>query len=184
MPKLFVLLFLFICIDAPAQNDIISVKRKNGRHIKTFFAGAPIIFIHKNGRMQDGTIIAIQNDSVYVKSQQVIYFKNELGFNMVDTLHTYIVPTHYKDIRSIKVFTYHRFLRGKIGRLLMVGGAGYILTNVVNGSYLHQPFSDPENLQSLGVAAGAFGLGFIIQRFFGVNKFSRRSHQIVYTKLK
>ena len=184
MPKLFALLLLLISVEGLAQNDIISVKKKSGRHIKSFFAGTPIIFLHKNGRMQDGTIVAIQNDSLYVKSQQIIYFKNELGFNMVDTISTYIMPTHYKDIKSIKVFTYHRFLRGKAGRLLMAGGAGYVLTNVVNGTYLHQPFSDPENLQSLGVAAGAFGLGFVIEKYFGVNKFSRRWHKIVYTKLK
>ena len=42
----------------------------------------------------------------------------------------------------------------------MIGGAGYIGLNIVNGIINHQPINEHDNLVNLGIAAGAVGTGF------------------------
>jgi hypothetical protein len=65
----------------------------------------------------------------------------------------------------------------------MFGGAGYFALNIINGLYYNEPITNKENLNSLGIAVGAFSIGLIINKFFSVNRFSRKRHQIVYREL-
>jgi hypothetical protein len=83
----------------------------------------------------------------------------------------------------IKVFNYRRFVRGKLDKLLMIGGAGYFGLNLINAGHAHQPITSKNNLQNLGIAVGAFGVGWLLKKCFPVNRFSRRGHQIVYIKM-
>lgn len=183
------LLLLFSCcfpvILLQAQgSDIISVRKANGRVIKSFISGVPITFYTRNNTLVQGTIREIRNDSVLINSYAIRIVPTHLGVTMVDTAARWVDAVHYRDIKNIEVFRRRRFVRGKIGRLLIIGGAGYLVLNLFNGKYLNQPITEKENLRSLGAAAAALGSGIIIQKFLPVNRFSRKRHQIVYITLR
>jgi hypothetical protein len=165
-------------------SDIISVRKGNGNIVKTFIASSPIIFETKSGMYVNGIIKQIKNDSVFVTTYDIRIFQTNLGVTMVDTIARHIAGIHYKDILKIKVFRRHRFIRGKIDKLLMYGGAGYFGLNIINGSYFNQPITDKKNLRSLSISLGAFGAGLIINKFFPVNRFSRKRHKIVYISMR
>jgi len=184
MPRLLLSFLLLLSTHLFSQgSDLISVRKKNGAVIKTFFAGSPIVFETKNGSYIDGRIKEIKNDSIFVTIYNTATFMTILGVTMFDTVSTHLVSVHYNDIESIKVFIRHRFLRGKIDKLLLYGGAGYFGLNVINHTISGESLTANDNLKKLGIAATAFGLGFIIKKYFYVNRFSRRKHKIVYVKL-
>lgn len=164
-------------------SDLISVRNKNGSVIKTFFAGSPIIFETKTGSHIDARIKEIKNDSLFITIYNTATVMTNLGVTIFDTISTQLARIYYKDIESIKVFKRHRFLRGKVDKLLMFGGAGYFGLNVINHVISAESLTADENLKKLGIAAAAFGLGLIIKKYFYVNRFSRKKHAIVYVKL-
>ena len=131
----------------------------------------------------EGTIQNIRNDSLFIMVYDIRTVLTRLGVTVVDTVSRHVEGFHYSDIERIKVYNYRRFVRGKVDKLLMIGGAGYFGLNLVNGAYLQEPLTSRQNLQSLGISIGAFGLGWVIKKFFPVNRFSRRKHKIVYIKL-
>lgn len=176
--------FPFFFFQSMAQvSDIISVQKKNGSIIKTFFAGSPVVLQTVDDKYLEGTIQYIRSDSIFVIIYDIRTGLSRYGVNMIDTVAQYVTGVHYKDIYRIKVFKYRRFVRGKIDKLLMFGGVGYFGLNLINGVYLGQPVTDKENMQKLGISVAAFSTGWLINRFFPVNRFSRKWHKIVYVKL-
>ena len=184
MPGLLMSFFLLLSVHLFSQgSDLISVRKKNGVVIKTFFAGSPIVFETRSGSYIDGRIKEIKNDSVFTTIYHTGTFMTNLGVTVFDTVSTTLVSVHYRDIESIKVFIRHRTLRGKIDKLLMYGGAGYFGLNVINHVISGESLTADDNLKKLGIAAAVFGIGLIINKYFNVNRFSRKKHKIVYVKL-
>jgi hypothetical protein len=65
----------------------------------------------------------------------------------------------------------------------MIAGAGYAALNLINGSLFNLPVTDKKNLKTLGISAGLFAAGFINNKFFPPNLFSRKKDKIVYISL-
>ena len=164
-------------------SDFISVRKRNGRAIKTFMVGSPIVFESLYGSHVDGWISDIRNDSVFVKMYYTQTIVTLYGSRMLDTIGSYIVGIHHKAIGSIKVFKKRRSLLAKLDKLLIIGGAGYLLLNLANGAYLKEGVTDDKNLRSLGISLGAIGVGLLINHFNTMNNFSSKKHQIVYVRM-
>lgn len=186
MPTLLLLSFLvFVQFSSSAQvSDIISVKKKNGLPLKNFYSGVNILFQTKSGEYVEGPIERINNDSVVVRMFVIQRLPTTLGFYLQDTLKTYLTSTHFKDIARIRIYKHPRFLEQRAGPLLMLGGAGYFLLNIINGSYFKQPLGDAKNVKSLATAAGVFGVGFIIHKLFRPTVFTTRRQKITYISLQ
>ena len=60
----------------------------------------------------------------------------------------------------------------------MVGGVGYALLNVINGSYLKESITGKENRKSLAIALGVAGAGFLMNRLHA--KAANKRYNIVY----
>ena len=69
------------------------------------------------------------------------------------------------------------------GSIFMIGGAGYALLNVINGAYLNQPITDPDNLRSLGIALGVAGGGYILNRIYKKKERTGNKYKIIYVKM-
>lgn len=184
MPRQLILLFLLLSSFACFSQDMISVRKKNGITLKTFVAGSPIQFETKDGRFVEGPIKAIRNDSVFVTFYDIRTVITNLGVYMRDTMATYVIGVHYNEIQRIKLYRHRQFFPQLAGTLLQIGGAGYIALNVLNGAYLNQSITDRKNVKSLSMAAGAFGLGFLLHKLFNGNAFSSKKSKIVYLKLR
>jgi hypothetical protein len=143
-------------------SDFISVKKKNNRTVKTFFPGLPISFETFDKRQVSGLITAIRNDSIFVKQWDVRPMLNSLGIPVTDTLGAYLNGFHYKELNKVSVSDRMKLQQLTPGRILIIGGTGYALLNVINGAYLHESVTSKKNLTSLGIAAGAVGAGLLI----------------------
>ena len=163
MPK-FILLILLLTFSVKIfsqASDFIVVKKRNNRTVKTFFPGLPFSFETVDKRQASGTIEAIRNDSIFVKEWDIRPMLNSFGIPVVDTVGAYLSGFHYKEIGKVDVSDKMKFQQVTIGRLLVIGGSGYILLNVINGAIQHESVTGSKNLTSLGIAAGAVGAGLL-----------------------
>ena len=159
---LFLLLLTVSVKTFPQASDFISVKKKNNRTLKTFFPGVPISFETYDKRQVSGSITAIRNDSIFVQQLDVRQMINSLGIPVIDTVGVYMNGFHYKEINKVEVSDRMKLQQLTPGRILIIGGTGYALLNVINGAYLHESVTSSKNLTSLGIAAGAVGTGFLL----------------------
>jgi hypothetical protein len=94
-----------------SQSDVL-ILQKDGRNIKTYAPGQPIIFQTVYDQWFDGTLTALRNDSVFING----------------------IPFHYNEIRTMRVErTKLNYFQD--GTLLMVAGVGVLALNTINGLY-------------------------------------------------
>ena len=158
------LLILFIASSVKTfsqASDFITVKKKNNRTIKTFFPGVHISFQTYDKRQANGLITAIRNDSVFVKEWDIRPLFNSLGIPITDTVGAYMSGFHYKEIEKVDVSDKMKLQQLTPGRILIIGGTGYAILNVINGAYLHESITSSKNLKSLGIAGSAVGAGIL-----------------------
>ncbi len=156
------LFFCYTASFAQQASDFISVKKRNNRTIKTFFPGLNISFITTFKRPVSGLITDIRHDSIFVKMWDIRVVPTTLGVTMLDTAGSYIIGLHYKDIEKIDVSDRMKLQQVILGPILIIGGAGYIALNLINGAYMKQPVTDSKNLGKLEIAAGAIGAGLLV----------------------
>ena len=177
--------FIFCYLVSVSQiSDFISVRKKNGRIIKSFYAGSPIVVETVHGSYLDGWVNEIKNDSVFVKIFDIRYYRAAYGGTIIDTVRSYIIPVHHKEIKGIKVFERRKSAPAKIGKLLVISGAGYFLLNLANGAYLNESVTDKKNVNSLGISLGLLSAGLLINRLFKPTSFSEKKHKVVYVKME
>ncbi len=181
----FFLLFLGISFQSFSQpTDIITVSRKNGRHLKSFFAGSSITFKTTRGNYVNGMIKSIKNDSLFVKTYVIGRYMTEFGFTVLDTANIYLTGFSYKEIAYIKLDTKQSFVRKNLGGLLIAGGAAYTVLNVINTVGSKEQIANKENLKNLGTAGTAIGLGLLINKIFPATRYSRKSDKINYVNMQ
>jgi hypothetical protein len=141
--------------------DFIVVK-KGKQNYATFMKGAPARF-YTSGEYIESRVMDIRDDSLFFKQIIIRQVPTAWGVYQLDTVATPVRSIHFKDITAIprkhQAFSYIRN-----GSIFMIGGAGYILLNVVNGAYLHDPPFGSRNLPSMLAATGVLATGFIMNR--------------------
>lgn len=106
-----------------------------------------------------------------------------MGVARVDTLGSYVIGVHYKDIDKLVIQTRQSFGYIKNGTLLMVGGLGYITLNLINGKYLKEPLTDPDNRKSIATALGVAGAGLLINRLRKYNNRNGKRYRVEYVRM-
>lgn len=184
MKPVVIILLLFFSNSAAAQSlDYISVRKKNGQVIKNFYTGSAIVLQLTDGSYLQGPVQTIRNDSVYVMVYDIRLFATNWGTSVRDTIAATRVGIWHSDIGRIFLNRRRGFFERNTGPLLMIGGAGYLGLNLLNGAFYNQPTGNRKNLRKLGTAAGAFGLGYLLKKLFASDGFSKKSHQIVLVDL-
>lgn len=182
----FPLLIIFVLISSLSfsqLSDFIVVKKKNGRTIGTFMAGKEIVFKTNTGDYIDGQIEAIRDDSIFVITYKIRTVPTNLGVTMVDTISKSVFATNYRNISRIKIHERSDRGQGLVGSLLMLGGSGYILLNVINSAGHGEPITEKRNLRNVGFAAGAVALGYLVTNHFLIDNFSSKWHKFVYVNM-
>lgn len=175
---------LSICLHSVAQmSDFISVKKSNGRTLKTFMPGNPIRFTTVEGRGFEGWITQIKKDSIFIKVFDIRTLPTQFGTTMVDTVGSYQFGLPYQDIFRIEVKDRGSFNFITNGTLFMIGGLGYAALNLINGAYLKEPITESRNLTSLGIALGVAGAGYLLNRIDHQKKKSGKKYKIVYVRM-
>jgi hypothetical protein len=179
------LIFLFITGSGFSQaSDFISIRKKNNRTVKTYFPGVMIRFQTTYFRMVEGRILKINNDSVFVKEWDIRVVPTSLGVTMVDTAGSFVTAVHYKEIKVVywdRRKKIHELLTD--GTILMIGGAGYTGLNIINAIVLKEPITDAKNLRNLGIALGASGTGFLLNKLTGKDARFERKYRVHYIRM-
>jgi hypothetical protein len=182
------LIFIFCCCmqyGVGAQvSDYISVRKPNGRTVKNFMAGLPIIFETKTGTRLDGWIKEVRNDSIVMREYIVRKVMTNWGVFVLDTAGSLLHAVHFKDIGRIRIKQKQNFILRRTDDLLLAGGAGYLLLNLLNCGYLNESSSKSNNLRKLSMATGAIGLGMLWHRLFGDKEYTTRRHRILYINMQ
>lgn len=162
-PALLVILSILPSLVFAQQSDMLVLKKKNNRTVETFFAGKQVKFVYADGQWMKGEIRYIARDSVFLNFFDIRPMPTGYGTYSIDTIAVLPFALHYRDMVAFpRRKDSWRFIKN--GTLFKIGGAGYILLNVINGQYLDEPITDSRNLRSLGIAAGVFGAGFLMGR--------------------
>jgi hypothetical protein len=180
---LFCCLFLLSNFVSSQSPDYISVRKKNGQAVKNFYTGSHIILQLKDRSYLAGPILDVRKDSVYVALYDIRRYPTTWGTYVNDTISKTVAALHYKEIRRISIFKRQDFIKRKSGPMLMIGSAGYLTLNILNGAFFDQPITDAKNVGRIGIALGAFGVGFLFSKLFTRDGFSKKKHQIVYVDL-
>ena len=170
-------------ISYSQASDFITVKKRNNRIIKTYFPGSFISCQTVYGYYVAGTVHAVRNDSVLIQQFEVRSVPNMWGVSSVDTVGSYLVSIVYKDIEKVVTGKRESFGFVKNGTILMIGGLGYAALNLVNGSYLNQSITSPENMKSLAIAFGVAGTGLLINRLRKYNNRNGKRYRIEYVHM-
>ncbi|MES2850670.1 MAG: hypothetical protein V4685_16545, partial [Bacteroidota bacterium] len=113
MKTILAIILIFSLSEATAQvSDFILLKKK-GRTVKTFFAGSKITFTSTTGANIEANILAVRNDSLFLRQYITRPVMTGMGFYILDTSF-YYYQFHYKDIAAI----------GKTGRRFDLAGSG------------------------------------------------------------
>lgn len=177
-------LLLSVRLFSVAQmSDFISVKKPNGRTVKTFMPGNPIQLTTIEGRGFEGWITQIRNDSVFIKVYDIRTLPTQFGTTMVDTVGSFQFGLPYQNIFRIEVKDRNSFNFITNGTIFMIGGLGYAALNVINGAYLKEPLTDSQNLTSLGIALGVAGAGYLLNRIDHHKKNTGKKYKIVYVRM-
>lgn len=179
---LFLLLFPFFFSFAQSL-DYISVRTRKDRVVKNFYTGSDILLQTTEYAYLQGPIKAVRNDSVFLTIYDVRMVQTTYGGFIRDTITTTVVGLSYKEIKRVYLNRRRSFTQRNGPNLLMIGGAGYFALNVLNGAYFGESLASRDKVKRLSISAGLFGLGFLLQKLFRSDGFSKPSQKIVYVNL-
>lgn len=159
--KLPLLILLFSCamLHCYSQSsDILLLKKKNGRTVKSYFSGSFIYFIDRSGREMSGNIKKIERDTLFIQYFDVRRAYNRWGTSVSDTVTSYLFRYHYNEIKSIpKSTTAFEFVRD--GTIFMIGGVGYAALHLINSAIQHEEVVG----KTVAIAGGVAAAGFIMR---------------------
>jgi hypothetical protein len=182
---IFCILFFFTLAASAQVPDFISVKKRSGITVRNFYAGGwPITFLSTDGRVYEGPIAKIANDSIYLKFFQVNKWATVWGTYEYDTVNIYVVPFHYKEIKQILLPERKRKREPllQLARLMRLGGFGYDLLNIANTTiYYKDNLLGKKNLKNLSIATSVGVAGIVLNRVFV--KPNTRRYKIVYVNM-
>jgi hypothetical protein len=156
---------LLICcifsLSVFAQRDVLLLKQNN-QTLQSWTSGSYILFQFSSKQWIEGIIKKIQNDSVTIDHIQVRQVANQFGLPTIDTAHFGIMKFHINEIYGMpkRGMSTNMFSNGS---LFQLGSAAYILINVANSLIKSDPVFGSDNLPKLGIAAGVFVIGKILQ---------------------
>jgi len=184
-----ILFFFFISIACAAfsqESDFIVLKKKNNRTVKTYAEGSFLSGRLYNGFDVHGYIRLIRNDSIYLVQQDIKLMGTEFG-STLDTV-TYRVAFDYRQLMKFNYENADAFGRHKgfavltIPGLMIVGGSGFVILELINGLYRKESFNANNRLVSLGIGAGVALAGALWMHAKNKKENGKTKLNVVYVK--
>jgi hypothetical protein len=186
--SLLVLVFFSTIYNAAAQqSDFIVLKKRNDRPLKSYYAGVFISAVTNSGFTINGYITDIRNDSVFVQQEIKKLVPTQFG-SKIDTVR-YNYGLLYTEIAKFNYEGTQRYGKKKgfvevaLPKIMIIGGVGFIVLELVNTVYRGESLSDNNKLAALGIAAGVAAAGFIWQRLQNKATEVGGKFKVVYVKV-
>lgn len=159
-------LLVYLILLSPAlkaqQSDILLLQKHN-RTIRQFFVGNNIDFYTTEHMGVSAVIDSIKRDSLFLSQHDIRMMPTAIGTFAADTLAVYQLRFSIKNIYSFPA-TPRKFSFLTNGTLLMIGGGGYLLLNIINTIREGDPVFGEDNLPSVIGGTAAFAAGFLLNR--------------------
>lgn len=182
-PTLLVFLIFFLQTAFAQSLDYISVRKKNDRVVKNFYKSSAVLLQTTYGSFIQGPVERIANDTVHVRVYDVRLAQTFIGSIIRDTITSTLVSVHIQDISRIFINKKKGFFQRRTGPVLMIAGSGYLTLNLLNGTFFSDRVQPSEKVRKVITGAGLFGLGYLFQKLFADDGFSKKKHRIVYVDL-
>jgi hypothetical protein len=187
MRSLLLLVTFLSAFTASAQkSDFIMLKKPNNRTVKSYFPGSFISASTYTGFVLNGIIKDIRNDSVFIEQQEVYQVGTPYGVPRLDTvIHT--LGVHYTEINQF-YFSKGGSSRKKgfavitLPKLMIIGGVGFIVLELVNTAYRGESINEHNKLPSLAIAAGVAATGLLWQQLQKQKTKAGGKFTVVYVK--
>ncbi len=173
---LLTLLMMLLLQQLNAQSDFL-IHKKRRKTVNIYFPGSYITFQTYNKQWVTGQIKNIRNDSIILKLLNIRMYGGA-GIAIADTGYAGLMFLHKNDILAFEKDRAFGFIGN--GKLFQIGAAGYAGLNIANGLVYNQPLFDHQNKKRLGVAAGVFMLGKILQWTYSPVLKIGKKHQLLY----
>ena len=180
--------FLLMTILTYSQSsDFIVLKKRNNRTLKTYYPGVYLSAVTYNKFSISGTIKAIRNDSIIFQQEVTRLEPTEFG-SKVDTFR-YSMGVDYHEIERFNFTVDHlveprkSLVNELVPKLMIIGGIGYIVLELVNSAYRGESLSDQNKLAGLGIAAGIAIAGFVWQKTVNESDKAGGKYKVVYVKM-
>ena len=182
-----ILLLSFAQLTFSQQTDFIVLKKRNNRTVRTYYPGAFLSATTWNGFEVNGYIKFIRNDSIILVQEEKRLVSTGFGVEL-DTVY-FTVGLDYREIKRWH-YTGDYYWRNKRGfvqiylpKIMMIGGTGYVLLELINSAYRKESLNDNKKLLSLGIAAGVAIAGYTWSRLNDSdNKKASKKYKVVYIK--
>ena len=182
------ILLITLSFTVSAQpSDYIVLKKKNNRTLKTYFPGTFLSAVTYTGFTLNGVIREIRNDSVFIEQWEVRQVPTQFGVPALDTI-VYTIRMHYQEIRQYLYTTNRpgasrRRSGGMIQQIMIIGGAGFIVLEVVNTLYRGESLSDGNKLTVMAIAAGVAATGMLWKHFQNRGEKKGKKYKVIYVDM-
>jgi hypothetical protein len=144
-------------IGAGAQKSDVLLLQKKGRTIASYFPGTNLSCLTTDRVPVAGRIDSLKRDSVFLTHFDVRRITTPMGAQLADTVGKFSLSF---SVANLGYFPYQgRQPQGFWGRLLLLGGAGFLLVNTVNTLREKDALFGKDNLPRVLGALGGMGLG-------------------------
>ncbi len=170
----------FLPLASEAQgSDMVLLKKKNNRTLKTYLAETPIQLITVNGEDIKGRIKKIDKDTFYINTFVERKGYTMWGTSVWDTLSIGLTKININEVGEIfKPKAGMSIIKN--GYLFIAGGLSYALLNLINAALLKQPVDGINMAKAGGVILG----GWILKKTHtSTVKMGKRYH-LQYVPLK
>ena len=182
-----ILLITLSFMVSAQPSDYIVLKKKNNRTLKTYFPGTFLSALTYTGFTLNGVIKEIKNDSVFIEQWEVRQVPTQFGVPALDTI-VYTIRMHYQEIRQYLYTTNRsgasrRRGGGMIQQIMIIGGTGFIVLELVNTLYRGESLSDGNKLTVMAIAAGIAATGMLWKHLQSRGEKSVKKYKVIYVDM-
>jgi hypothetical protein len=183
---LFTLLVCTTQVALSQLSDFVVLKKRNNRTVKTYYPGAFISAVTYNNFNISGFIKDIRHDSIIVMQQERRLMPGDFGTELGTV--TYLLAVDYHQIKRFNYANQDYFGRKSgfaevtLPRLMIYGGLGYLVLELVNTAYRGESLNANNKLPSLGIAAGVAATGLLIRYFQNKSDKAGGKYKVIYVK--
>jgi hypothetical protein len=161
---LFAICLTCLCVSLSAQKGRLLLLKERGVTIRSFSVGDYINFQFSNQQWITGYVSAIKEDTIQINQFALQRVMTQFGTYGEDTLRLGKMMLHINEIIAFSKDRGHYNSVVTNGSALQVGGAGYVLLNIINSLINNDPILEQKNIPKLIGGAVAVVAGRLLRK--------------------
>jgi hypothetical protein len=161
---LFAICLACFCVSLSAQKGRLLLLKERGVTIRSFSVGDYVNFQFSNQQWLTGYVSAIKEDTIQINQFALQRVMTMFGTYGEDTLRLGKMVLHINEIIAFSKDRGHYNSVVTNGSALQVGGAGYVLLNIINSLINNDPILEQRNIPKIISGAVAVVAGRLLRK--------------------